>query len=120
MGWGAGAGGRREEFTTETQSGASLVGLVLSGRSWLGLRFELCGGSGGGGGMREVVMRGGSSGSGEGMMGDMMGEGGERGVVRDRGMAIEGWRRGTVEGKVVEDDHTEHVQMSQRSSRHDG
>ena len=70
----------------------------------------------GGDGMMEVVMRGGSSGSGEGMMG----EGGERGVVRDQGMAIEGWKGGGGEGKVVEGDHAEHLQMSQRSSRHDG
>ena len=69
----------------------------------------------GGDGMKGVVMRGGSSGS----RGGMMGEGGERGVERDRGMAIEGWRGGG-EGKVVEGDHTEHLQMSQRSSRHDG
>ena len=54
--------------------------------------------------------------SGEGMMG----EGGERGVVRDQGMAIEGWKGEGGEGKVVEGDHTEHLQMSQRSSRHDG
>ena len=70
----------------------------------------------GGDGMMEVVMRGGSSGS----RGGMMGEGGERGVEGDRGMAIEGWKGGGGEGKVVEGDHTEHVQMSQRSSRHDG
>ena len=55
-------------------------------------------------------------GSGEGMMG----EGGEKGVEGDRGMAIEGWKGGGGEGKVVEGDHTEHLQMSQRSSRHDG
>ena len=70
----------------------------------------------GGDGMMEVVMRGGSSGSGEGMMG----EGGERGVEGDQGMAIEGWKGGGGEVKVVKGDHTEHVQMSQRSSRHDG
>ena len=69
----------------------------------------------GGDGMKGVVMRGGSSGS----RGGMMGRGGERGVVRDQGVVIEGWR-GIGEGKVVEGDHTEHVQMSQRSSRHDG
>ena len=62
--------------------------------------------------MKEVVMRGES---GEGMMG----EGGERGVAEGQGMAVEGWR-GVAEGKVVEGDHTEHLQMSQRSSRHDG
>ena len=66
----------------------------------------------GGDGMMEVVMRGGSGGG-------MMGEGGEKGVEGDQGMAIEGWK-GVGEGKVVEGDHTEHVQMSQRSSRHDG
>ena len=66
--------------------------------------------------MMEVVMRGGSSGS----RGGMMGEGGKRGVEGDRGMAIEGWKGGGGEGKVVEGDHTEHLQMSQRSSRHDG
>ena len=69
----------------------------------------------GGDGMMEVVMRGGSSGS----RGGMMGEGGERGVEGDQGMAIEGLRVGG-EGKVVEGDNTEHLQMSQRSSRHDG
>ena len=66
----------------------------------------------GGDGMKEVVMRGES---GEGMMG----EGGERGVAEGQGMAVEGWR-GVAEGKVVEGDHTEHLQMSQRFSRHDG
>ena len=70
----------------------------------------------GGDGMMEVVMRGGSSGS----RGGMMGEGGEKVVEGDRGMAIEGWKGEGGEGKVVEGDHTEHVQMSQRSSRHDG
>ena len=60
-------------------------------------------------------MRGESSGS----RGGMMGEGGERGVVEGQWMAVEGWRGGR-EGKVVEGDHTEHLQMSQRSSRHDG
>ena len=70
----------------------------------------------GGDGMMEVVMRGGSSGS----RGGMMGEGGERGVVRDQGVVVEGWKGGGGEVKVVEGDHTEHVQMSQRSSRHDG
>ena len=53
--------------------------------------------------------------SGEGMMG----QGGERGVAEDQGMAVEGWRSGE-EGNVVEGDHTEHLQMSQRFSRHDG
>ena len=66
----------------------------------------------GGDGMKEVVMRGES---GEGMMG----EGGERGVAEGQGMAVEGWS-GVAEGKVVEGDHTEHLQMSQRFSRHDG
>ena len=62
--------------------------------------------------MKEVVMGGGSGGG-------MTGEGGVRGVVEDQGMAVEGWGdRG--EGKVVEGDHTRHVQMSQRFSRHDG
>mgnify|MGYP005717539393 CR=1 FL=1 len=70
----------------------------------------------GGDGMIEVVMRGGSSGS----RGGMMGRGGERGVEGDQRMAIEGWKGGGGEVKVVEGDHTEHVQMSQRSSRHDG
>ena len=70
---------------------------------------------GGGDGMKEVVMRGESSGS----RGGMMGRGGERGVVEGQGMAVEGWR-GRGEGKVVEGDHTKHVQMSQRFSRHDG
>jgi hypothetical protein len=65
--------------------------------------------------MMEVVMRGGSGGS----RGGMMGEGGERGVVRDQRVVVEEWR-GIGEGKVVEGDHTEHLQMSQRSSRHDG
>ena len=65
--------------------------------------------------MKEVVMRGESSGS----RGGMVGRGGERGVVEGQGMAVEGWR-GVGEGKVVEGDHTEHLQMSQRSSRHDG
>ena len=50
----------------------------------------------------------------------MMGEGGEKVVEGDRGMAIEGWKGGGGEGKVVEGDHAEHLQMSQRSSRHDG
>ena len=67
----------------------------------------------GGDGMMEVVMRGGSGGG-------MMGEGGEKVVEGDRGMAIEGWKGGGGEGKVVEGDHAEHLQMSQRSSRHDG
>ena len=66
--------------------------------------------------MMEVVMRGGSSGS----RGGMMGRGGERGVVRDQGVVVEGWKGGGGEVKVVEGDHTELVQMSQRSSRHDG
>ena len=49
-----------------------------------------------------------------------MGEGGEKVVEGDQGMAIEGWKGGGGEGKVVEGDHAEHLQMSQRSSRHDG
>ena len=65
-------------------------------------------------------VRGGRGGRGVGSGEGMMGEGGKKGVVRDQGMAIEGWREGGGEGKVVEGDHTEHVQMSQRSSRHDG
>ena len=70
----------------------------------------------GGDGMKGVVMRGGSSGS----RGGMMGRGGERGVVRDQGVVVEGWKGGGGVVKVVEGDHTEHLQMSQRSSRHDG
>ena len=66
--------------------------------------------------MMEVVMRGGSSGS----RGGMMGEGGEKGVEGDQGMAIEGWKGGGGEVKVVEADNTEHLQMSQRFSRHAG
>ena len=66
--------------------------------------------------MKEVVMGGESSGS----RGGMMGEGGERGVVRDQGVVVEGWKGGGGEVTVVEGDHTEHLQMSQRSSRHDG
>ena len=50
----------------------------------------------------------------------MMGEGGEKGVEGDQGMAIEGWKGEGGEGKVVEGDHAEYLQMSQRSSRHDG
>ena len=65
--------------------------------------------------MKEVVMGGESSGS----RGGMMGEGGGRGVAEDQGMTVEGWRGGR-EGKVVEGDHTEHLQMSKRFSRHDG
>ena len=65
--------------------------------------------------MKEVVMRGESSGS----RGGMMGEGGERGVAEGQGMAVEGWR-GREEGKVVDGDHTRHLQMSKRFSRHDG
>ena len=63
--------------------------------------------------MIEVVMRGGSSGR-EGYDGGRGREG-----VRDQGVVVEGWK-GEVGVKVVEGDHTEHVQMSQRSSRHDG
>ena len=65
-------------------------------------------------------VRGGRIDRGVGSGGGMMGEGGEKVVEGDRGMAIEGWKGGGGEGKVVEGDHTEHVQMSQRSSRHDG
>ena len=65
-------------------------------------------------------VRGGRIDRGVGSRGGMMGEGGERGVEGDRGMAIEGWKGGGGDGKVVVGDHTEHVQMSQRSSRHDG
>ena len=64
--------------------------------------------------MMEVVMRGGQR-----QQRNDGGRGRERGG-RDQGMAIEGWKGGGGEGKVVEGDHTEHLQMSQRSSRHDG
>ena len=78
--------------------------------------------SGAGKGMAIALLnvRGGGIDRGVGSGGGMMGEGGERGVERDQGMAIEGWGEGSVEGKVVEDDHTEHLQMYQRSSRHVG
>ena len=92
-------------------SGAG-IGMAIALLNVRGGRIDRGVGSGGDG-MMEVVMRGGS---GEGMMG----EGGEKGVEGDQGMAIEGWGEGSVEGKVVEGDHTEHLQMSQRSSRHDG
>ena len=95
-------------------SGAG-IGMAIALLNVRGGRIDRGVGSGGDG-MMEVVMRGGSSGSGEGMMG----EGGERGVVRDQGVVVEGWKGGGGEVKVVEGDHTEHVQMSQRSSRHDG
>ena len=94
-------------------SGAG-IGMAIALLNVRGGRIDRGVGSGGDG-MMEVVMRGGSSGS----RGGMMGEGGERGVAEDQGMAVEGWS-GVAEGKVVEGDHTEHVQMSQRSSRHDG
>ncbi len=94
-------------------SGAG-IGMAIALLNVRGGRIDRGVGSGGDG-MMEVLMRGGSSGS----RGGMMGEGGERGVEGDRGMAIEGWR-GVGKGKVVEGDHTEHLQMSQRSSRHDG
>ena len=78
--------------------------------------------SGAGIGMAIALLnvRGGGIDRGVGSGGGMMGEGGEKGVEGDRGMAIEGWKGGGGEGKVVEGDHAEHLQMSQRSSRHDG
>ena len=94
-------------------SGAG-IGMAIALQNVRGGRIDR-GVESGGDGMMEVVMRGGSSGS----RGGMMGEGGERGVEGDRGMAIEGWKGGGGEGKVVEGDHPE-LQMSQRSSRHDG
>ena len=77
--------------------------------------------SGAGIGMAIALLnvRGGRIDRGVGSGGGMMGEGGEKGVEGDQGMAIEGWK-GVGEGKVVEDDHAEHLQMSKRSSRHDG
>ena len=94
--------------------GATGIDMAIALRSVRGGRGGRGVGSGGDG-MKEVVMRGESSGS----RGGMMGEGGERGVAEDQGMAVEVWR-GVGEGKVVEGDHTEHLQMSQRFSRHDG
>ena len=64
-----------------------------------------------GGGIDRGVVSGGDG---------MMGEGGERGAEGDQGVVVEGLRGGSGEGKVVEGDNTEHLQMSQRSSRHDG
>ena len=77
--------------------------------------------SGAGIGMAIALLnvRGGRIDRGVGSGGGMMGEGGEKVVEGDQGVAIEGLRVGG-EGKVVEGDHTEHLQMSQRSSRHDG
>jgi hypothetical protein len=65
-------------------SGAG-IGMAIALLNVRGGRIDRGVGSGGDG-MMEVVMRGGSSGS----RGGMMGGGGERGVVRDQGMAIEG------------------------------
>ena len=79
--------------------------------------------SGAGIGMAIALLnvRGGRIDRGVGSGGDgMMGEGGEKVVEGDQGVVIEGGREGGGEGKVVEGDHTEHLQMSQRSSRHDG
>ena len=57
--------------------------------------------------MKEVVMRGESSGS----RGGMMGEGGERGVAEDQGTAVEGWR-GVVDGRLVRERRLGAVELS--------
>ena len=76
--------------------------------------------SGAGIGMAIALLnvRGGGIDRGVGSGGGMMGEGGEKGVEGDQGWPSRGG--GGVEGKVVEGDHAEHLQMSQRFSRHDG
>ena len=94
--------GRRGEIAGEIGRGMMIVLRSVGGGR----------GGRGGGGMREVVVRGGRGGGMDTDEGMMEVGGGKRGRVGGRGMEVR-------EGEVVEGERIKREQMCKRSSRHD-